>query len=533
MRNSQRAWCCMLAYAWFGCSDASHGSTRMDPSGETAGVNGSATGQITTPAAPGTTGTVAGSPGAAIGGSGDSPAGASTASDSAVRAARGAGSDAPMAGAGGGSASPAAKDGGGDAAAPMANDGGVPDTDTAPPFEGQGNPWLDAAPKATCGSGDKPETGVQGAGGDVSCNLIVHGTADVAGSVGHAWYGTCGYVNGAANTTVIDVSDSAKPRIVTTLTTAGMQNNWESLKANETRGLLAGYQAYGTVLDVYDVSADCTRPVLKSSFDIKGGTGHAGQFSPDGTFYYTSNWDSTNAAVDLMDPSKPKVVTSDFGGTFAHDPFIGKNGTRGYFPSGNTPGGLGSGSLVIVDLTDIQARVPNAKGRPIKAWNWDDGSVSQYPIAVTYRGRDYVLVSDELGSGNCDDPAKPPYGYVHMFDIGDEMNPVLTSRIRTEAMGPCKDGKLIGDGFFGVGTHYCSVDRLDNPRLLACGSFAAGVRVFDIRNPWRPREIAYFSTGGVPGMPRIRLPEQELWIASGKYYVLKFANGVLDELVNE
>jgi hypothetical protein len=424
--------------------------------------------------------------------------------------------------------------GSGGAAPPPSDMGSEPKP--AVPFEGEGDPWINTVPKATCGASDKPETGLQGGGGDFSCNLVVHAKINVASGVSHAFYKDCAYVNGGGETTVLDLSDSANPRIATTLTTVGMQDNWESMKVNENRGLLAGYQAMGPVLDVYDVSDDCTHPVRKTSYNVAGGTGHAGQFSPDGTIYYTSNWDSTNNAVDLMDLTAPKVITSDFG-TFAHDLFIGKQGTRGYFASGNTPGGLGSGSLVIVDLSDVQARAANAKGRPIKGWNWDDGSVSQYPIGLSYGSRDVVVVSDELGSGNCNNAAKPPYGYAHMFDVTDEMNPTLTAKIMTEGTGPCKDGKLIGDGFFGVGTHYCSVDRLENPRLLACGFFAGGVRVSDIRNPWRPKEIAYFSTsgGGVGSMPRIRVPEQELWVPNqnGTYYVLQFSNGVLDDIVGE
>ena len=190
----------------------------------------------------------------------------------------------------------------------------------------------------------------------------------------------------------------------------------------------------------------------------------------------------------------------------------------------------------IIDTSQVQARASGAVGRVIHQWTWPDGNISQYPIGITYRGKDYLLISDELGSGSCADPMKPPYGYARIFDISDERNPVLVSKIKTEAVGPCM-GSPVGDGFFGVGTHYCNVDRLDDPRLLACGFWAGGVRVFDIRNPWRPRELAYFDTlqASVPGLVRIRVEERELWVATmpGTFYVLRFADGVLDPIVQD
>jgi hypothetical protein len=63
------------------------------------------------------------------------------------------------------------------------------------------------------------------------------------------------------------------------------------------------------------------------------------------------------------------------------------------------------------------------------------------------------------------------------------------------------------------------------------------VRVFDIRNPWRPTELAYFDTAeaNVPGLVRILVEAQELWVATlpGTFYVLKFADGVLDDILED
>jgi hypothetical protein len=129
-----------------------------------------------------------------------------------------------------------------------------------------------------------------------------------------------------------------------------------------------------------------------------------------------------------------------------------------------------------------------------------------------------------------------------LFDMGDEKAPKLASLIKTEAHDPknCQAAVMAegGANFFGVSTHYCNVDRLDDPRLLSCGITAGGVRVYDIRNPWRPTEVAYFSVAGeaVPGLQRIHLERRQLWMATqpGKFYVLKIrAGSALDQILSQ
>jgi hypothetical protein len=203
---------------------------------------------------------------------------------------------------------------------------------------------------------------------------------------------------------------------------------------------------------------------------------------------------------------------------------------------------VGVGSFAVMDLSEVQARAQNAKGKLISELTWEDGSTSQYPILLSYRGTDYLMINDELGSGHCDDPNKPVWGYARIFDMRDETQPKLVSLIKTEAHDPenCEAAVMAegGANFFGVGTHYCNVDRLVEPRLLACGIQSGGVRVYDIRNPFRPKEVAYFSVKGeaVPGLARIHVEKRELWLATqpGTFYVLKFAEGsAVDQILSE
>ena len=74
----------------------------------------------------------------------------------------------------------------------------------------------------------------------------------------------------------------------------------------------------------------------------------------------------------------------------------------------------------------------------------------------------------------------------------------------------------MGLAIFTYGTHYCSVDNRENTTTLACDEFNSGIRVFDIRDPERPKEIAYFNPAGEttasPGSNHVTFKQ---WVAGG------------------
>lgn len=86
-------------------------------------------------------------------------------------------------------------------------------------------------------------------------------------------------------TYVMDMTDPAHPVHTDTLRTAAFDSPHESVRLNQRRGLIvadaANPTAYPGLVDVFDVSADCRHPQLRSSTPL-GVLGHEGGFAPDG-----------------------------------------------------------------------------------------------------------------------------------------------------------------------------------------------------------------------------------------------------------
>jgi len=74
---------------------------------------------------------------------------------------------------------------------------------------------------------------------------------------------------------------------------------------------------------------------------------------------------------------------------------------------------------------------------------------------------------------------------------------------------------VTGLGIFTYGSHYCSVDNRTNATALACGYFNSGIRVFDIRNPAQPQEIAYYNPASATGVPGSDHFTNAQWRAGG------------------
>src|SRR5204863_7438876 len=97
-------------------------------------------------------------------------------------------------------------------------------------------------------------------------------------------------------------------------------------------------------------------------------------------------------------------------------------------------------------------------------------------------------------------------GAGRIIDISDETHPQVISNLRLEVHNPENFAAQAGDPgatFRGQGYagHYCNVPTRVDPTLVACSMIISGLRVIDIRDPYHPREIAYFNAPINPRLP--------------------------------
>jgi hypothetical protein len=431
-----------------------------------------------------------------------------------------------------------------------------------------------ATPRANCGPGSRPEPGIQGrvpadavasgaADNGYTCNTQLVGHEGKSGGFrvhrfvdkgGHecAYYDTTllfplnaqNLGDQPTGVAVLDMSDPAHPKRTTTLSTLAMQSPHESLNLNAKRGLLAA--VYGNpgaapgVVDVYDLNKDCRQPELQASAPVAF-LGHESGFSPDGkTFYATSLFDGHVTAVDLTDPKVPHPVT--IFDSFSHGMALSDDGRTGYMAAR----GVG---LQLLDLSEIQDRKPLPQIKEISRFKWEDMSIPQYATPITIGGHPYVMEVDEfsIDSPGSDFPAMngPIVGAARIIDMADQKKPKVVGNMRLQVHQPENRAAIAGDpgaaSFVqGYAGHYCNVPQSKDPGIVACSFINSGLRVFDIRDPAHPKEIAYFVAppGPSPGLnergnyamsqPAFVPSRGEIWYSDGNsgFYALRIANGV-------
>ena len=431
-------------------------------------------------------------------------------------------------------------------------------------------PTPPATPKADCGPGSRPETGLQGrvspddhasgrAAQGFTCNTELVGqyrTPNAIGTVGGfkveryvdasghdcAYYDTTlmyptNLLDQEGGVNVVDMSDPKKPTVTARLVTGAMDTPHESLVVSQKRGLIAAVAGNlatnAGIIDIYDISKDCRHPEIKSSSPM-GFLGHESGMSPDGnTFYSASPAGQTLVAVDISNPTLPVAVSVKR--IDSHGLSISADGNRAYVA------GVDSG-LNIVDTSQVQSRASGAQMPTISTLTWPTMSIPQNAIPVTIGGRPHLVEIDEFGSLS-------KVGAGRIIDIADEKNPKVVGDMRLEVHQPEHFDELKGDPGVdnpvqGYGGHYCNVPTRVEPGIAACSYILSGLRVFDIRDPKRPREIAYFNApvdprvvpaGGVSPPPSnwamsspSFVPERgEIWYSDGLsgFYAVRVTNG--------
>jgi hypothetical protein len=252
---------------------------------------------------------------------------------------------------------------------------------------------------------------------------------------------------------VLDMSNPARPRRTTTLATPAMQTPHESLSINQRRGLLAAVMSnptnYPSIIDVYDLNRDCRVPDLQSSVPV-GVLGHEGSFAPDGRTYYSgSDRAVQTAAIDVTNPRAPQLL---WVGPYAtHGLNISDDGNRAYLaarPSPDKPGLLAShAGLLILDVSEVQARRPNPQVREVSRLTWPEVTISQTAIPVTIGGKPFLVEIDEFAE---DEQGRTTgnglrVGAGRIIDIATERAPRVVSNLRLEVHQPGNRAQIAGD----------------------------------------------------------------------------------------
>ena len=383
--------------------------------------------------------------------------------------------------------------------------------------------------RAECGPGDLPERGLQG---DVSaedrnsgrtrlgyrCNMAEVGhVRGSGGGIVSATFDHCSYTGSLFPGTnlvpqpgvqVVDVANPRNPRIVGSLTEPAMRGGtWETLKVNEERKLLAATSVPllwgGGFFSVYDIS-DCAHPKLLNHGPGTATplpfTSHEGGFSPDGRTYWASGISPGHlTAIDISNPAAPHVIWQGLHSFVGHGFGITPDGNRMFLSN--------AAGVTVLDISDVQRRAPYPQVPHEAAYLWPDGQVNQHTIPVTYRGRPHIITVDELGSGG-----------VKFFDVSRVNKPGYVAQIKLEINLPENlDTNLrssMGGGVFSSNPHYCAVDRRDNPTALACSWESSGIRVFDIQNIKKIKEIGYFNPPAQKNATVVDLPNSPHVLAS-------------------
>jgi hypothetical protein len=212
---------------------------------------------------------------------------------------------------------------------------------------------------------------------------------------------------------------------------------------------------------------------------------------------------------DLSDPAHP-VKIRDFGlpgqqpgatgpvPTMLHGMIAAPQKNRIYFGYGTNEGGI----LQIVDRdkllngpkepTDENLRYPEA-GR----WVMDpehgahttfpvlDMPIAEFAHDKTGKAQDFVIVTDEQIKNECQEARQ----FVWFVDVTAEKTPVpvATWMVPEESGNFCSRG-----GRFGTHSSNENMTPIYYKRVMFFAHFNAGVRAVDIRDPFHPKEIAYY-----------------------------------------
>jgi hypothetical protein len=314
--------------------------------------------------------------------------------------------------------------------------------------------------------------------------------------VSHLWH---------SGWSIVDVTDPAIPKLERFI--PGPDNTWTlqvtangDLLATSLEKIPAGWGGHPTLphdegIVLWDIE-DAPSPRRRAHFHTGGKGTHRNMLDHAGLLH-ASAWMPGYAGaiyvlIDVRDPDHPRELSRYFVPGQERSPDIQtfRYGLHGpalcaghiaYLP-------YSEAGLIILDLS--RPAEPRAISRlsvrpPL-------GSEIAVHTAVPLLGRDLVVINSEALAENCEEPV----GYAGIVDVRDLERPALISLFPTPSPPPgssfhsfCQRG-----GRFGPHNQHIG---MDDPNLFRSNElcfltyFNAGLRVFDIGDPYRVEEVAY------------------------------------------
>jgi hypothetical protein len=342
---------------------------------------------------------------------------------------------------------------------------------------------------------------------------------------------------GTTGTVVLDVSVPSRPKDVRVLRSPAMLRSYSGFEmpvSQETRRpgniMIAGFKDFGpngtNPIDIYDTSGpNCLEVPMLSTTDLGTGRGHHdGWVSADAKTWYGIPFggpdirlDPTRVDIhitDISDPRNPKLIMDWNRLQLPPEIYAQTNATRNFHDvTSNADGSrvymalYGAGScangLLIMDSTDIALRRPNPQLKYVRFLSWceqqidpdfgDGSSASTHATEwfIHENGRQYVMTTDEgsaLGGSAC--PTQTTFS--RLIDISDELNPVIVATMKPDASkgSNCAINQAMGN-INGM-LHYLNFDDRYNARLAMVAASNQGIRVYDLADPYEPKQVAYY-----------------------------------------
>ncbi len=231
--------------------------------------------------------------------------------------------------------------------------------------------------------------------------------------------------------------------------------------------------------------------------------------------------------IDMADPTSPKEAGRYWlpgmhaaGGEVPADPSQ-RGGLHHAIVHGDTAyGAWRDAGLVIMDVSDRSA--PSL----ITHRNWSPPFGGGTHNALPLPDRDLLVVADEAVLDNCEDGTK----YIWIFDIREPSNPISISTFPT----PDEADYVNKGAHFGPhNIHENRPDGMVSSDTIYSTYQNAGIRVTDIRDPYRPEELAAFVPPAPnrlmdhrPGRPKI-IQSCDVWVsAEGLVYANDYNAGL-------